>query len=239
MKRALLFFGLVFSCLYSLQAQQFVLPDKINFYQVSNPEYNSSYLNCPNARIWGWSNNGKVAYSIERIEEGSGSQIINFVIFDVVSDKAVFELEMDSSDQGVRDEKLYNLFKDNILKALQAHNIIRQKSDFLRFPLAKNDINYNSQIIDIKYIKDTSGLYDDDTLVVSKYKISVTADGKRKIINEFVPVHGITFSASVCGYVLSPYENRILVVVEETHRGFEGSDIKYRFSGCHLGTGFK
>ena len=46
-------------------------------------------------------------------------------------------------------------------------------------------------------------------------------------------------SVKVDGYILSPREPRILVVVSERRRGFEGYDDTLRFYGAHLAVGFR
>ena len=225
-------------CIFSvhcIQAQELKFPQKINPFQysISTSQYPP---HAPDVRIWGWSNNGKVAYSIEREIEGRGGQQIDFVIFDLIKDLVVIELKMDSEDHdGDTDEDLYNLYKSNILSALKANNIIDKKVDFLRFPITKNNTVYNGHIIDIEYKKGAIG-FDN---VVSRYKVSVTANNNKKIINNFNPITSETGYIYVCGYFLSPFENRVLIIVAEESWGFEGTDLYYRFAGCHLGTGFK
>ena len=220
--------------IHFIQAQELKFPQKINLFQYST-SVSKYQFSTPDARIWGWSNNGKVAYSIEREIEGRGGQQIDFVIFDLISDLVVIEIKMDSENHdGARDEVLYNLFKNNILNALKTSNIIDEKVDFLRFPIARNNITYNGHIIDIEYKKGEIA-FDN---VVSKYKVSVTANNNRKIINSFNPIRNETGYVYVCGYFLSPFENRALIIVAEESWGFEGTELFFRFGGCHLGTGF-
>jgi hypothetical protein len=235
MKTKLAFFSLIFLSVHFLQAQQLALPEKIDFFRYSVPVSYHLY-GFPDTRIWGWSNNGKVAYSIESEDIAKGGQTIEFVIIDIISDMVVFELKIDSFDHGeVEGETLYNLFGVSISNALQENGIVRQRTDFLRFPIIKNDTVYTCEIIDREYRRDNYNFFDNN---VSKYKVTVTANCRRKIINEFIPVNEITRNIYVCGYILSPYENRALVVIAEEYWGFEGTELTFRFSGCHLGIGF-
>ena len=235
MKSKLFIFGFILLNVHSLFAQGLVFPPKINFFQYSRPASQDLLYDFPNARVWGWSNNGKVAYSIERDVDGRGGQVIDFVILDLITDDTVFELKMDSFDNNdIEDEALYNVFRTNILGALRTYGIVQESPRFLPFPLSRNNMTYNSQIINVEKNKFDFGF---DT-VVSKYSVLVTADGKRKIIGNFTPVHTGTGYVYVCGYILSPHENRALVVVAEEHWGHEGTELSYRFSGCHLGVGF-
>jgi hypothetical protein len=214
-------------------------PQKINFFRFSKSVSQRPLNIIPEARIWGWSNKGKVAYSIETAIDGRGGQIINFAILDLVSDSIAFELKMDSFDHDdATDETLYILYSDAILGALKKHEIAEQKSEFMRFPIRKNDMIYDCGIANIAHKKSELDFFDADSLL-SKYSVLVTASGKKKVIGTFAPVNEMTAFAYVCGYILSPFENRALVVVAEEHWGFEGTELKFRLSGCHLGAGFK
>jgi hypothetical protein len=235
MKLKLLVLGIGLLNVHFLSAQDLSFPPKVNFFQYSLSVSGRPLYGFPNARIWGWSNNGKVAYSIETEVEGRGGQKIDFVVLDLISDDIEYELKMDSFDHNdVTDEALYNLFRTDISNALKKYNISGQRTEFLRFPIRKNDMVYDSRIINVEQKKND---YAFDT-VVSKYAVSVTANGESKTIGTFIPVNTITAHVYVCGYVLSPFENRALVVAAEEHWGFEGTELTYRFSGCHLGVGF-
>jgi hypothetical protein len=219
-------------------------PPKINLFQFHDAtlEARGSLYGFPNARIWGWPKSGKVAYSIEREIDGRGGQKIDFVIFDAITDTQVFEIKMDSYDydevdnNDYTDEALYNLFKDEILGALGAHAIVRQGTEFAPFPIRKNNLAYTCGIVDTQYTSSDLGFFD---TIVSEYTVEVTAGSKKSIIGKFKPLNGITRHIYVCGYLLSPFENRALVVIAEEFFAFEGTELAYRFSGCHLDVGLK
>ena len=73
---------------------------------------------------------------------------------------------------------------------------------------------------------------------MTEYKVSVTAGGKSKIISTFTPLSSVTGHVYVCGYFLSPFENRAMVVIAEEVWVHEGTELFYKFAGCHLGSGF-
>ena len=239
MKLRLPFFCFLFFFLHYLQAQELVFPPKINLFQHSRPVSQGQLYGFPDARIWGWSNNGKVAYSIETAVEGRGGQVIDFVILDTITDKALFELRMDSFDHGEDDdatgEALYRLYRADILNALNTHNIIQGAAVFFPFPINRNNTAYNANIAGIEYKSDEYGFFD---RVVTKYNVTVTANNKTKTISVFTPVRSVTANVYICGYFLSPFENRALVVTAEEAWVFEGTELFYRFAGCHLGVGF-
>jgi hypothetical protein len=217
------------------EMHKLAFPPKINVFRYSKSVSEQHLYGFPNVRIWGWSNNGKVAYSIERGVEGRGGQIINFVILDLVTDKTVFQQKMDSEEHNeATDEALYNLFASAISNALKTHDIIGQKTEFSLFPFKKDNTSYDCRIINTEY-KKYEFAFDK---VVTKYSVEVTANEKSKIIGNLSPVNTATGHVYVCGYFLSPFQNRALVIVAEEFWGFEGTELMYRFSGCHLGVGF-
>lgn len=215
--------------------QEFTIPPEIKPSQYLKAI--SGFNDSPCIRLWGWSNNGKVSYSIETGQDARGGVIIEFVVLDLVSDKTIFNLTMDSFDHDdVEVKALYNLYRVRISDALKAHNITRAKTEFSKFPIKKNNTGYNCQIVNAEYKKDEYEFFEK---VVSKYEVLVTADNKKKIISNSKPISSTTGYVYVCGYFLSPFENIALVVVAERRRGFEGTELVYRFHGCNLETGFK
>lgn len=119
---------------------------------------------------------------------------------------------------------------------MKINNIVEQKTEFLQFPIGKNNTVYNSNIVDVEYKDGLDGFFDNN--VVAKYVVEITANNRKKIIGNFNPLNFLTRYVYICGYFLNPFENRALVVIAEEHWGFEGTELTYRFSGCHLGVGF-
>jgi len=183
-----------------------------------------------NVMIWGWSTDGKVAFSTDNIMS-EVSPHSNFVVFNLVSNSVVFESRMDFflhevGDSGVwdkdwiRDKGLIDSNMSVILNALEIYGIIDKQSELLRFPINRNGIVYDIQVIDIEH--------GDDSLDYSilKYSLLITANNRRKVIDNLIlPPMGLVSEVSVAGYFLSPFENRIVIVVAELswfqhgHRG--------------------
>jgi len=215
-----------------LPAQYLNFPPKVDLFQYVVSE--SFIHNIPSARIWGFSEDGKIAFSIETMHPAVG-QIIIFTIFDLVTNNNVFELITGQHIHGSmgRDEALYNLYVTAILDALEIHNIINKNTEFLPFPFRINDIVYNIQIINVEYEQDSSDRGFD--YVVSKYTVLLTANDKERIIANINISGSTTFNVYISGFFLSPFENRVMLVVAEI--GFfhgEGRVIGYRFIGFHL-----
>jgi len=222
MKVKVLFFGLVFLGVGFLNAQDFKIPNPTNLFQHS--ESSGATYEFPTVRIWGWSATGKIAYSVEREMAGIGGKIIEFNVFDTVTDEVVSNFAIDS----------YTEDRVSITNALRANDIVEGEISFQPFPIRKNNMEYTCSLTNISYSADNYGFFNDN---VSKYSVVVTTNGKSKTVNTFSG-GALTRKVYICGYILSPFENRALVVLAEERFVFEGTELFYVFAGCHLGTGF-
>ena len=243
MKIKIFLIGVMMFIANYLNASNFKIPSKIDLFQyaisnaVTTGNAISTLYGFPDFRIWGWSRDGKVAYSIERLIDGRGGRVIDFVVFDMITDKIIFELKMDSFDYGDADFKsLYKLSKNKIINAMKKNKIVEKRTNFSAFPIKKNGKTYkcfrNMTINTENKEEDIMEFYGKKI----KYDIIITLGEKSKIIKtEDV----IVLDVYVCGYFLSPFENRALVVIAEEKFVFEGTELFYNFSGCNLNTGFK
>jgi len=239
----------------SLQAQAFVVPPAVDLLQYALPNTGGESV-----RMWGWSKDGKIAYSTESgdiDDAGNYRMNITFKVMDMVNDKNIFNFSIDTSfDEETRDKMaklhpdgydfsndIYKSNRDRILNAFKEFNIITQETKFLPFPLKKDGITYDCRLTDMKYQKQKQA-FDNVVQVVSKYSVLVTANGKSKIVSNFtasgdgwLPEAG---NIHICGYVLSPFENRALIIVMRRYNlGFMDWNTSLDFIGCHLDRGFK
>ena len=222
MKVKALIFALVFLGAGFLNAQSFNIPNSVNLFQHSVSS--GAIYGFPTVRIWGWSASGKIAYSIEREMAGIGGQIIEFNVFDAVSDELVSNFALDSYEQD----------RVSITNALRANNIAEGGISFEPFPIRRNNLEYTCSLANIEYSADNYGFFPDN---VSKYSVVVTANGRNKVVTTFSS-GALTRKVYICGFILSPFENRALIVLAEERFVFEGTELFYVFAGCHLGTGF-
>lgn len=239
-----LFFILIltfFGCL-TLFTQVVSEPPFIDFLQYLNiTEYSNSSI-----RIWGWSRDSKVAYSNDKQIEGRGGTIITVAIFDLINDKILWSNSLDSYSflkEGFEDEdypEQYNIGYNNFIfefKSICEKNRI----EFIQIDFFNLPIRHNTQTVNITVEKTNS----DDEFdlmyregIIKSYKIMAENQGRKKIIHEetfCIPAVDVF----VCGFFISPFENRALVVVGELIRVFEGCDIDYILIGCHLSDGFR
>jgi len=224
----------------SLSAQNIKLPPEVDLLKYIDVDKNNSWVGSfigPGIiRIWGWSKTGKIAYSIEDVGAYSGFMEVIFIIFDYVNDNTLLKIDVNAldidNDEAVAQD-LFNHIKNKISDALKTHNITEQYAEFLPFPIKKNNTAYNINISGFTSGEDMWG-----AIPITGYTVSVTAKGKTKIImvNDYTRASKVY----VCGYFISPFENRALIVLaEQTPPEFEGDVYLYLvFSGCHLDQGF-
>jgi hypothetical protein len=175
-------------------------------------------------RIWGWSNTGKMAFSKEYTSDAAKKLGIKdgYYILDITTDKIVGETQAQNG----------------------AHGIVYGKTELLPFPLTQDGYRYDCRT-DVKFKEidmDLSGEKPDYVTTVDSYKIIVSrSDGKKKTITaetlEAGDMHLYT-NVKVCGYVKSPYENRIVVIAAVERTGYE-EQMEWKFNGCNLEAGFK
>lgn len=250
MKTKILFiiiFSLLFTRLYSLdiskinideykispQSTSGLVSDKegkeLNIYKENNDIY-----------ILGWSKDGKMAYIENRSIEGRGGHDFYFIILDLVEDSVIYKQKKkwyDDDNYGETPEKALTfkqciiLFSNEINKQLNNFKIIVQPCKFQTLPVMDKKGNEVTFKIDI-FKKDI----DKFNLMQMSYKIYVFKNNKSKLVasvenkrSEYV---------KTTGFIKSPYEDRIALVVANAEYVFEGDEVFVNFYGCNLSVGF-
>ena len=99
-------------------------------------------------KIWGWSEDGKVAYSIASFGYARGGFTISYYILDTITDNVLCHLIFDSFDYDIealsyeKASYVYNENINNILTANNKYGIIENYSVFQKFPLEKDNYKY-------------------------------------------------------------------------------------------------
>ena len=229
---AVCFFNIVF-----LPAQELVLPPRVDLLQYVDSDSSSVKSNSRYARIWGWSEDGKIAYSVEGALNSETTFEIEFVVLDLVTDNVLFNFTVYDNEWWAPGEAeveiMLNRRRPSILDAMKTHGIIEQRTDFMPFPFHRNGTVYDAQIVDIEY--GITEFWDFEVPV--KYSVLVTANGKGKTIGSFIPYPWLG-SVHVCGYFISPFEDRALAVVAEVLGQYQHGGVLFKFSGFHLEKGF-
>jgi hypothetical protein len=208
--------------------------------------YNNWFSSRYDFRIWGWSKDGKVAYSYTEFQDGAGWETKYFYILNFIDDEIIWKYSIDDyegkqmlytegegSAEGppIDYDSLYrrymNICKDEGIEFIQA--------EFKKIPIMHNNKVYNVVVDQNK--RNDSDDYGYDT--VKNYKIVVETQGKSKVINEDTFSEPVVFDIFSLGYFISPLENRSLIIVGRHIRHWEGTNNDYIFVGCHLDIGFK
>jgi len=213
-----------------LSAQNLTIPPYIDLFQYLKKDSKfgqTNPTNFPEMRIWGWSPDGKVAYSQEIYGEGSGMIHISFRVFDFISDKVLYEFNIPPDDISIAE--LYNRSGNEIKAAISKNKIAERQVDYMQFPIRKGSFVYSGNVIKT---------FDDDHNL-KNYRVVIDRNsGKQKTIIAEDAFPGFEYNAGIAGYFLSPFENRALIVIAKEVYVFECTGISYVFSGCHLETGF-
>jgi hypothetical protein len=152
-------------------------------------------------------------YETDEILYGLGNRIIRRI--------------KDNDDSGISFQQFWTLFEPEITNMLERHKIISYPNSKFH-DINELKINYGLEI----YFENFSGKYADSDYGKEYQNIIVkNSGGKTKTIGQ---VGSFMSGGTVLGYYKSPYENRIVIYIEETGHDIHG----FYFYGCHLTAGF-
>jgi hypothetical protein len=169
-------------------------------------------------QMWGWSRNGKVAFSIKKGIDGRGGTITTAFIFNFVDDIILWEESIDSFDEDADYDGFYKEYNNVCIQ----NGIEFVQVEFEKLPMRHNNQTYNV-IVE----------FDDRDNDSIDCRVSVETQGKRKMVQRN------SLGGWPLGYFISPFENRALIAMGRGVRAFEGYDIEFYFIGCHLINGFR
>ena len=218
-------------------ASEISLPPIVNLFQYNeNADYR--FPSHEEYRIWGWSKDGKVAYSY--IMNDGGLTMKHVIIFNLVDNSFIYNNQVSDwlTDEAYNHDNDGNAIDDDgqiidfnaIYK--EFHNICIEngiefvQTEYKRLPVVHNNKTFN--IIEDVLRKDVDGLD-----VVDRYQIVVETEGEIKIIQ--TAQEGYTYNIFSLGYFISPFENRALLVMG-SH--IVGGYLYNFFVGFDLDSGF-
>lgn len=175
--------------------------------------------------ILGWSRDGKLAWLQYRIMEGSGYEVINFYVADLVEDVIICDKSIPSFDD------IKKSSGDLINSTLDKYGIVLGVCKFQMLPA--KDKNSNPVNFSINVLKNEKDEYSFNNIT---YEIVAEKLGAKKIVNTIKGTR--TSFAKVTGFLKSPFESRIALVVADSEFVFEGEEVFVKFYGCNLEKGF-
>lgn len=214
-------------------SSEYFFPEEIHYYQGANDVLIDKLYPI------GWSKNGNFAYIVEPADEGLGNYQFIIIIQNMVSNEVLW----DWATEPTVNKDLYreDIWKENykeFKKHLNKYGII-QKRDIKLIPeyFVYNDKDY---LISLETIKDS--INDANVQVVKANKVIITCKQMgKKIVAEDKFEDSFILGQQIAGCFLSPYEDRIAILVRSERWGYEGPPniIEYKLYGTNLTTGFQ
>lgn len=190
----------------------------------------------------GFSKEGLFAYLEIPADEAVGCYLWKFKIINLKDDSAVFKLSWNSNRDECEVVSLEDLIKKKGAEfqvALTKFGIIIDSVKQIEtFPLKKQN-----EIIRARLIKGKSNNKHWANETFYQIWMESNLQGKKTIgsVKEWVDDICFICSSHILGYLQSPFESRVVVIVEQQQRGWEGPPnvSVFRLFGSALNTGFK
>ncbi len=239
MRLFLLFISLLVFLPVSVTAQ---INIKYNIKPVENPV--SENLISDRLYPLGFSPNSLFAYISISTEDGKGCFVWRFVVVNLINDKTVRQIKWESEDlksggNFIDFNGQYKSHKEKILSILQTYKINTESIPVLQpFPLQTGKDNIVTGLI-------RGQPEEKDNITETSISLQVVSKKKGfKIIGSVKEVFmGIPLisNSKIKGFIKSPFEPRIVVIIEQEHRGFDGPPniIRFKSFGSSINKGFK
>ena len=189
----------------------------------------------------GWSKDGHFAYIIEPADEAAGLYFFKFRIQNMISDKIVYEWELDP-DEEVETGNVKQMWKDYgtvFAEKLNKYGIIQQKN----FKLEGTEFTKNDKKFKVVIENEMETNSDFGFEVVKSTQISIKSPelGEKQIYNYTEKEFNLCVGKIIQGVLISPFENRVAVMVKTENCGYEGPPnvISQFLVGTNLTESFK
>lgn len=189
----------------------------------------------------GFSKNNLFAYVRIPADEAVGCYLWEFKIKNLINDKILFKIgfEHDECDKIKTFNDLSKIYKTNFTNKLYNYGIKISNHKIEKFPLSYKNDSIKCYLKRIKRVKDKNSGYKTIYFVIIKSDLK----GKKKIgiVKEINMGTPYIYNSNINGYILSPFEDRLVVVVESEHRGWEGPPnvSTFKLFGSSLKSGFR
>lgn len=197
----------------------------------------------PDVEPVGWSQDGHFAYSLTRSLSGIGGTRYEFAIVNAVTDEQVFferwddTAEINGSETAAPQEGLETV-RRRFTDVLGRYGIVPGRgTTFVSFPVETPEAIYNIEIeTELAAVETTPMDY------ISSWEIRVVRESAAGVRTSKRIAGGDEIRAASLvplGAFLSPYEERMLVVIGREAYVFEGTEAFLLFSGAHLSYGYE
>ena len=212
--------------------QEYYFPEELSY---SNPDDN--YVLDKLYPI-GWSKDGHFAFMTETSEEGLGIYMLRIEIFNTVSGKIEWTWETDADNENYREEvwkNNYDVFKWQLNKfsIIQTRNTLTEDAFF-----SYQNRDYN---INLQHSTEVNKDYGFDVIVGTEVFLNSEELGSKKIYEYYEPDYSMMLGQTIAGHMISPYEDRLLILLKNERWGWEGPPnvVYFTLTATNLNVGFQ
>lgn len=195
--------------------------------------------------VYGWSKEGKIAFTQEWDTPSDGehmpSKTTKAVIFDFVEDTVEWSKEIYTYSEGLQynTTELTN-FMENFKAVFGKYAIEYQQPEYKTLPISNKGTSYTVTVTTVPASGGNG---------IKSYSVVAETGGKKKTLQADNQATGEIITP--CGYFISPFEERALIVVAELSRAYQDNmatgektftgayQTNFRFIGCNLRSGFR
>ena len=242
--------GLLLICLitiircesYSADTYRYLLPQELRL-----KEYDESQFYPERLYPIGWSKSGVFAYIKESLQDAAGFVEYAFVLQDMVSDSIVWshvvQLDGDYYENYSERTGIKVVWAQNaelFSRELRKHGISQEaKFELFSFPIRTRDDSIDVRLEHIPEEIEDPESYSGRLLIPTEVRMKVHSQrlGEKQA---YYSTFGFDVAVSVEGYLKSPFEERIAVILSYESPGHHGPPdyVNYVLVGVHLEKGF-
>ena len=176
----------------------------------------------------GWSKDGKFAYYLEPVDEACGCYFGKLVISDLKNDAVVWRFDYSSEDDEDSNSKkpkslvaLWNANRKLFSAKLSENNIEPHRPvRVLPFPISSESDRVTPTLsIERKPLSKADRIYGN----ISRARVQLTSrqNGKKTVLDQAY-ADAKPLYVGIVGYLKSPLESRVAIILVEIYRGYEG-----------------
>jgi len=185
----------------------------------------------------GWSKDGKFAYVIEPADEAAGLYFFEIIIQNIISDKIEWQWKPLENEKG----SVTQMWTDNyklFQKKLNDYGIIQNEFKLEKPNFKHNDVDYNVILESETAVNEDYGF---DVMIGAKIFLKSKQLGSKQVYDYKEKDYSLTLAQIIAGVLISPHEDRIVVILKKERSGYEGPPnvIFYTITGGNLTESFK
>ncbi|MBN2892268.1 MAG: hypothetical protein JXL97_10395 [Bacteroidales bacterium] len=187
----------------------------------------------------GWSKDGNFAYITEPADEGLGNYMVGVVIVNLVSDEILWSWYTDPVvDEDLYREDIWKKHYDDFKENLNKYGIIQVrkiKMEDTYFSYEKNDY-----VVRVETKTEEDPDLNIDLIMGCDIFIKSPQLGEKKIASVEYE-QSLILGQQISGCLISPFEDRIVVIIKNERWGYEGPPdvVEFEIYGSNLTTGFQ